>query len=86
MAVIQNFPLRDGPLLSRSRSEVVAAMAADLVRLDAWRNQHDAFRALLWQRDASNRPVYNSFEVSRYLDDARQMAMQSAVAREMAAS
>lgn len=86
MAVITSFPLRDGALLSKSRSEVVASMAADLVRLDAWRNQADAMRALLWQRDAANRPRYCSFEVSRFLDDARQAAMQHAVAKVMAAS
>jgi hypothetical protein len=83
---ITGFPLRDGPLLAKSRAEIVKAMAADLVRLDAWRNQQDAMRALLWQRDASGQPVFCSFEVSRYLDDARQAAMQNAVAKVMGAS
>lgn len=84
MAVITSFPLVDVALLSKSRSETVAAMAADLVRLDAWRNHADAMRALLWQRDASNRPRYCSFEVSRFIDDARQAAMQDVVAKVMA--
>lgn len=79
MAVVTTFPLRDGPLAGKTREEVVAAMGADLVRFDAWRNEADAIRALMW------RGVYSSWEIMRELDNARQAAMQSVVAKQMSA-
>lgn len=77
MAVVTSFPLREVPLTFRPRSEVVTEMSALLVQYDAWRNEADALRVLIWRGN------YSSFEAQRYLDDARQGAMQSVVAREM---
>lgn len=70
--MIITFPARE------SRAALVARMAADLVRYDAWRNKDDALRSLVFGCR------YGSFEAVTYLDDARQLAMQSVVAREMA--
>ena len=74
--------LIDGGLTQQplSRSQVVALMAADLVRLDAWRSEADAIRALI----ALN--LYSTFEIMSYIDNARQVAMQSVAAREMTGS
>jgi hypothetical protein len=75
---VLKFPLIDGSLLTRAnnRDEVVERMAACLVKYDAFRTKGDAVRTLLAKR-------FPSLEVARYLDDARQLAMQSIVAREM---
>ena len=62
------------------RSQVVALMAADLLRLDAFRNEADAIRALMALR------LYTTFEIMTCVDDARQAAAQEIVAKEMAAS
>lgn len=74
--------LIDGPLVIRRecRSVVVRKMGADLVRLDAFRNENDAMRALI----ATEK--YSAFEVIRYLDDARQVAAQDVVTAEMVKS
>ena len=60
------------------RSQVTALMAADLVRLDAFRSEADAIRALMALK------LYTTFEIMTCVDDARQAAVQSLVAREMA--
>lgn len=76
--------LIDGALYSDTRLrrlELVERMADDLVKWDAWRNEHDAFRSLIW----SNR-YPSSMEVSCCLDDARQLAAQIVVAKEMSES
>jgi hypothetical protein len=76
---VSTFPLIDGPLCE-PRDQLIARMAADLVRFDAFHNREDAVRALMWRKD------YSPFLVMRFADDARQVAMQDVVAREMAAS
>lgn len=74
--------LIDGGLAQQSlpRSQVVALMAADLIRLDAWRSEPDAIRVLMVLK------LYSTFEIMTCVDDARQEAAQEIVAREMAAS
>ena len=62
------------------RSQVTALMAADLVRLDAFRSEADAIRALMALK------LYTTFEIMTCVDDARQAAAQEIVAKEMAAS
>ena len=71
--------LIDGGLTQQplSRSQVVALMAADLIRLDAWRNQADAFRSLMELR------LYSSLEVALYLEKAIYEAQQQHVAKIM---
>lgn len=68
------------PAARESRADLVARMAADLVKYDAWRNKDDALRSLVFGCR------YPSFEAVMYLDDVRQAAMQMVVAREMSAS
>lgn len=72
-------PLRliDGGLVNILRDRTVNVLAADLVTYDAFRNKSDAVRCLLARG-------HRSLDVARYLDDARQVAAQTAVAREMA--
>lgn len=71
------WPLIDGGLHAgeKHRRELVERMAADLVRFDAWRNPQDATRSLFGR--------YGYTSIALLLDDARQVAMQTAVAREM---
>lgn len=73
-----NIPLIDGsPVLRReSRADVVKRMAADLVKFDAFRDEGDAIRSLMHRQ-------YSPFDVLRYVDDARQVAVQDVVAREI---
>ncbi len=71
--------LIDGPLVLIGRAEKVNLMAADLVRFDAFQNEGSACRTLRNQG-------YSAFDVLTMLDDARQVAMQSVVAAEMAQS
>ena len=82
MGVNPSLFLIDGGLTQQplSRSQVAALMAADLVRLDAWRSEADAIRALMALK------LYSTFEIMTCVDDARQAAAQEIVAREMAAS
>lgn len=79
MAVISTFPLIDGGLsqVPLSRAQVVELMAADLERLDAFRSEADAIRALMGLK------LYSTFEIMTCVDDARQAAMQIVVAREI---
>lgn len=72
-------PLRliDGGIVNLRREETVNLLTADLVTYDAFRNKSDAVRCLLARR-------HHSLDVARYLDDARQAAFQTVVAREMA--
>lgn len=76
MGVITNIRLLDGPLAPISRADKVQLMAADLVRLDAFRNEGSASRTLLNQG-------YSAFDTLILLDGARQVAMQTVVAVEM---
>lgn len=61
-----------------AREDLARRMAADLVRHDAYANKWDAVRCLLAKK-------YDSVDVAILLDDARQVAMQDVVAREIAA-
>lgn len=71
--------LIDGGLTQQplSKSQVTALMAKDLIRLDAWRNQADAFRSLMELR------LYSSLEVALYLEKAIYEAQQQHVAKIM---
>lgn len=71
--------LIDGGLTQQplSRSQVTALMAADLVRLDAFRSEADAIRALMALQ------LYTTFEVMAYVDQARYQAQQETVAQMM---
>lgn len=68
----------DGPLVDAAalRADVVARMAKDLVKYEAYGVETDAIRSLM------NRG-YSPYHVLRWVDDARQVAMQEIVAREM---
>jgi hypothetical protein len=72
--------LIDGPLLDPAirGKDVAIRMAKDLIAYDAFRVEADAIRSLM------NRG-YSPFDVLRYVDDARQVAMQDIVAREISA-
>jgi hypothetical protein len=63
--------LIDGPLMDPAarREHVVAAMAGDLIAYDAFRVEADAIRALMARE-------YSPFDVLRFVDDARQVAIQ----------
>jgi hypothetical protein len=80
-AVVMNSFLIDGPLMSTfdRRKAMIERMAKDLVKFDAAQNEADAIRSLMARG-------YSPFAVLRYVDDARQVAFQSIVAREMAKS
>lgn len=72
-----------GPLILPNEpayTDIVAAMAADLTRFDAFTDEADAVRSLM----ATGR--YGAFHILRFIDDARQLAMQGVVAREMGES
>lgn len=58
MAIVSTFPVIDGGLTQQPlpRSQVTALMAADLVRLDAFRSEADAIRALMALK------LYSTFE------------------------
>lgn len=59
------------------KSQVVALMAADLLRLDAWRTEADAIRALMALK------LYTTFEVMAWGEQARYQAQQETVAQMM---
>lgn len=71
--------LIDGGLTQQplSKSQVTALMAKDLIRLDAWRSEADAIRALVALK------LYTTFEVMAYVDQARYQAQQEFVAQMM---
>ena len=73
-----HFHLIDGPLMeARARRDAMAQRMADhLVKHDAFTNESDAIRSLM----ASG---YPPLDIAILADDARQVAMQSVVAREM---
>ncbi len=80
MTILASF-LVDGPLMTapERRTATVARMARLLAEADAFAIRGDAIRHLL----ASGYPVSDVFIL---VDDARQVAMQTVVAREMSAS
>lgn len=74
---VRNYPLFDGALaLAGERRDRVEKMAADLIRLDALANEEDAVRALFGNG-------YSTSEIYMLLDDARYLAQQEIMAREM---
>ena len=62
------------------RKDLVEAMAADLVKYDAFRVEADAIRSLYGTRR------YPIGDIMSCIDDARAVAFQDVVAREMAGS
>jgi hypothetical protein len=72
-----NLFLPDGPLAAAraAREATVHAMAADLIRFESFHTTSDAVRSLMGH--------YKAMEIALYADDARQVAMQGVVAREM---
>lgn len=71
-------PLRliEGGLVNVARDDIIKRMAADLVKYDAFRNKQDAVRCLMCRG-------YPTFEIARLLEDARALAFQDVVAREI---
>jgi hypothetical protein len=71
--------LIDGPVvdIKAHKRELVAQMAKDLIRFDAVADERDAIRALSWCGR------YSAYDVLVLLDDARQVAMQEIVAKEI---
>lgn len=68
----------DGTLIDKApRSELVKRMAADLIKYDAVGNEQDSIRSLFGRG-------YSMVDIVMCIDDARQVAMQEVVAREMA--
>lgn len=65
----------DGALIEINRSETVARMAKDLVAFDSFRDERDAIMSLVGK--------YPSVQICHLIDDAKQAAMQSVVAREI---
>lgn len=82
MAMNPSLFLIDGGLAQQPlpRAQVVALMASELLRLDAWRSEADAIRALMALK------LYSSFEIMTCVDDARQAAAQETVAKVMGES
>lgn len=78
MAVTSLLRLIEGSVAParESRHAIVTRMAGDLIKYDAFQNETDAIRSLMSRG-------YSPFDVLRFVDDARQAAMQRVVAREM---
>jgi hypothetical protein len=79
LASIRRSPPRliDGPLIfAGSRRELVERMAADLIRFDAWHDEHEAIRSLYGHG-------YPMVDIVMLIDDARQVAQTSVVAEAM---
>lgn len=76
------FHLVEAPLMSTQQPKValVERMANVLLMQGAYGSREDAVQALFWAGD------FRSFEVARFVDDARQVAVQEMVAREMGES
>jgi hypothetical protein len=70
--------LVDGPLLPVRRKTLVERMAKDLIRYDAVTPEADSIRSLFGRG-------YSMVDIVMLIDDARQVAMQAIVAREMSA-
>lgn len=68
----------DGTLMEARdrRVDMVRRMAADLVEFGAYHNHHDALLCLRVAR-------YSHLDIIAFMDDARQAAVQTVVAREM---
>jgi hypothetical protein len=72
--------LLDGPLLAGAerRQHLVQMMATDLVAYDALHNEQDAVRSLYGRG-------YRTPDIMSLLDEARALAFQDIVAKEMSA-
>ncbi len=68
--------LLDAGIVNVSRTDMVERMAQDLVRFDSFRCESDAIRSLFGRG-------YSMVDIVMVIDDARQVAMQDIVAREM---
>lgn len=80
MTIHTHLRLVDGPVVlpeQNTRSVKVANMAKVLIETGTFHDEHDARLALRFVG-------YSAFEVQVYVDDARQVAEQHVVAREMA--
>lgn len=80
MSMIVPF-LLDGPLMSahQRRRQMIEQMAQDLIEADAMRDRDDAVSAL-------RAKDYPRFDIFAFVDEARAVAFQEIVAREMSAS
>lgn len=77
MGVIHTaFRLLDGPLSPPAYTATVKLMAAVLIECDAFRDERDSIRALMGK--------FPMVEIVVHGDNARQYAMQTVVAKEMA--
>lgn len=65
----------DGALVQIGRDEIVSRMAADLVAHDSFRSEREAIMSLVGK--------YPPVQICHLVDDARQVAAQQIVAREM---
>ena len=72
------FQLIDGSLVEVTRARRVAEMAATLIELGSYGSEREAIRSLFGR--------FGMADIMMLIDDARQAAVQSVVAREMSAS
>lgn len=80
MISLPRLRLVDGPLIeTKPRRDVVQKMAADLIRFGAVENEQDSIRSLFGNG-------YSMVDIVMLIDDARQVAMQEIVAKEMGKS
>lgn len=77
MMTYPQIKLIDGALIDKMpRKELVEKMARDLIRFDAVANERDSIRSLFGHG-------YSMIDLVMLIDDARQVAQQEIVAREM---
>lgn len=78
IAFLHRKPVRmiDGPLVDTRRADVVTRMAADLVAGEAYQCESDAIVMLAFKG-------YRYTDIFMLVDDARQVAQQTTVAREI---
>ncbi len=69
--------LVDGPVVEVNRADRVAQMAKTLIELSTYADKDDAILSV--------RGKFSAVEIMMMIDDARQVAMQHVVAREMSA-
>jgi hypothetical protein len=65
--------------LREAQADLIQKMAADLIRFDALGNEADSIRSLYGAG-------YSAMDVMMLIDDVRQVAVQTLVAREMSES
>lgn len=69
--------MKPEPLLNTRRADLVARMAARLIECGTYSSESDAMRSLVGN--------YAIADIMMLIDDARQVATQEAVARDMTA-